>query len=108
MLCGSSGAGAMGFIAHCVNTACINPAVIEVEQRAHRQRVVNGFVRVAHLMQSFDVSRANIHRVEINFTYKPEQRFLLIGKSRRLRIGKHAIHQFNGSHFPGHNGRMTS
>ncbi len=79
MLGRSPGACAMGFIAHRVNTARINPAVIKIEQRANCQRIINSFVCIAHLMQRSDVSRTNIHRVKINLTDKPEQRFLWIG-----------------------------
>ena len=59
-------------------------------------------------MQSFDVSRANIHRVKINFPYEPEQRLLCIGKSGRVRIREHPIHEFDGFHYSGYDGRMTS
>jgi len=98
----------MGFIAHRVNTARINPAVIKIEQRANRQRIINCFVRVARLMQSLDIGGANIHGIEINLTHEPEQRFLFVGKRGRLRIGKHPIHELDGSHDSSQNGRMTS
>ena len=49
-----------------------------------------------------------MHRVEINFTYKPEQHLLWIGERRRFRIGKHAIHEFDRSHYSSDDGRMTS
>ena len=59
-------------------------------------------------MQNFNVNWADMHRVEINFTYKPEQHLLWIGERRRFRIGKHAIHEFDGSHYSSDDGRMTS
>ncbi len=108
MLCGSSGAGAMGFIAHCMNTARINPAVIKVEQRANCQRIINCFVCIANCMQSVDVSRANVHRVKINFAYEPEQRLLRIGKGRRLRVGEHSVDKLDGPNYTSRDGGMIS
>ncbi len=59
-------------------------------------------------MQSFNVRLANINRVEIDFTDKPEQRLLRIGKRRRLRIGEHSVNKFDSSYNPSRDGRMIS
>ena len=44
MNCRPFGAHAMRFIAHRVYTAGVNPAIIEIEERTNRDRVVDRFV----------------------------------------------------------------
>ena len=72
MDCGSFCACCMRLIAHRMDAAGIDPAVIEIEQRANRDGVVDGFVRVADRMQRFDVRRAECE-TESPFTFRTKR-----------------------------------
>ena len=74
---GSFCAHAMRLVAHCMNAARINPAVIEVEKRAHRDRIINRFIRIACRMQRADIARLNRDRIAIHFVNKTEEGFFL-------------------------------
>jgi len=52
---GAPGAGAMGLIAHGMNAAGVNPPIVEIEERADGDRVVDCFVSEPGLVNGFDV-----------------------------------------------------
>ncbi len=81
-------------IAHRVNAARVDPAIVEVEQRADRDGVIDGFIRIAGLVQSFDIQRLNGNGIAIDLADEAEQRFLGIGKRRTLWIGQNSRHEF--------------
>lgn len=87
----------MRLIAHRVHAACVDPAVVKVEQRADGDRIVNGFVRITGRVQSIDVRRLNRDRVLVHLADKAKQRLLRIGKLRRLDIFQYALHQFRAA-----------
>src|SRR5580658_10074255 len=91
------GAYPVRFFAHRVHAACVNPPVVEVEQRAYRERVVNCFIRITCLVQRFHVVGPNPHRVEIHLPHKPEQSLLLLTEPGRFQILQHARHEFLAS-----------
>lgn len=62
----------MGLVAHRMDTACINPAIVEIEQRADRDGIVDSFIGKAHLVKRGDVLGVDIDRVFIYFLYKPK------------------------------------
>jgi len=84
----------MGSVAHRVHTACVYPAIVEVEQSANGNRVIDCLVRVALRMQGFYVVPLNRMRLTIDLSNKPHQGFFRIRQARRLYIGKHALNQF--------------
>ena len=59
MGCRSLGAGGVCGIAHRVHAARINPTVVEIEERANGDGVINRLVCVAFHVQSLDVLRLN-------------------------------------------------
>jgi len=74
----------VGFIGHGVDAGRIHPAIVEVEQSANRNRIVNGFVGPAMLVQLDDVLAADAGGVTIGLIDKPQQR--LFGGGQRSGI----------------------
>jgi len=87
------GAHRMRFIAHGLNAAGIDPAIVKVEQGADGDGVVNDFVSVAGRMQEVDIGRADVHRFAIHFSHKPHERFFGLGEQRCFEIGEDAVDQ---------------
>jgi hypothetical protein len=88
------GAGTVRRIAHRVNAASINPAIVEIEERANRNRVVDRFIAIANRVQSSNVFRLDPNRISIHFPYKTKKLFLRIRQRAALRILQHTFHQF--------------
>ena len=57
-----------------MNAAGVDPAVVEIEQRADGNGVVNGLVCEAGLVKRVDVRRLYGDGIEIDFVDKAEQR----------------------------------
>ena len=93
MLGGAFGTHAVGFVAHGVDAAGINPTIVEIEERADGDGVIDGFVGKTGGVQSGDIGRANGDRIFIHLTDKAEQSFIGIAQFRSFEIGDHAVHQ---------------
>jgi hypothetical protein len=76
----------MGFLAERVDTGRINPAVVEVEERADRNGVVDGGVRPAGLVQRGDIRRSDVNRIAIDFIDETQECLLGFGERRRRDI----------------------
>ena len=60
----------------------IDPAIVEVEQCAHGDGIVNSFVIPAHRVQGLHVLGGNLGRVVIHFVDKAKERLLGLGDGR--------------------------
>ena len=77
-----------------MNTAGIDPAVIEVKQRAHGDGVVDSFVGIADLVQRLHIFELNIHGISIYFANESHECLFRFGETRGLDIGEDAIDEF--------------
>jgi hypothetical protein len=80
MNCGSFGTCVMGGVAHCVDATGIDPAIVEIEQGADRNGIVDGLVREAGLVENRHILRLNIDGIFIYFSNKPEEGFVGFGE----------------------------
>lgn len=83
----------MGFIAHGVDAACIDPAIIEIKKCADGDGVVNGFIRVAGCMKALNIGGLNRNRIVVDLSDKAEQSFLRLSKPGTFNIGKDSTDQ---------------
>src|SRR5437764_10348039 len=67
MNCGSLCSLAMGFIAHGMNAAGVNPAVVKIEEGADGDRVVDGLIGVPGGMQQLNIGRTYGDGIFIHF-----------------------------------------
>ena len=84
----------MRFVAHRVDAAGVDPSIVEIEKRTDRERVINGLITVARIMQQSDIRRPDVDGILIDLSDKPEQRFFPIRESGRLEISDDAVYQF--------------
>ena len=68
----------MRFVGKRVNSGCVNPTVVEVEQRADRDRVVDGFIIPTRLAKRLHVRGCDQRRLVIHFRDEPEQSLVLV------------------------------
>jgi hypothetical protein len=77
---GSLCSGAVGFIAHGMDAACVDPAVVEIEERADGDGVVDGFVGEAGGMQHVDVAGLDVDGIFVHFAHEAEESFVGLGE----------------------------
>lgn len=80
-------------VAHRVNTAGVDPTVIEIEQCTNSNRIIDRLVRISDRVQRFYVVRLNGNRFEIHLTHKTQQSLLSFRKRAAIKIGEYAIHE---------------
>ena len=83
----------MGFIAHRMYAARINPSVVEIEKRTNGNGVVDLFVGIADRVQRFDVRRADRIRLCVHLLNETHQRFFRFRQARGFQIGEHALNK---------------
>ena len=93
MNCRSFRPCSMGFITHRVDAARVDPPVVEIEQCADGNRIVDGLVGESSLVESRDVRGLNGNRIVVHLSDKVKQNFLRLGEQRCFDIGEHARHQ---------------
>jgi hypothetical protein len=91
MDCRSFSAGAVGGVAHCVNPAGINPAVVEIEQRTDRDGVIDCFVREAGLVKGGNVGWLDIDGISIHLFHETKERLFRIGEAAGFKIFENAF-----------------
>src|SRR5579884_4182851 len=84
--CRSFRALPVGFITHRMHAACIDPPVIEIEERAYGDRIIDRFVRITGCMQCLNIARPDGNGIMIHLAGKPEQRLFRIRKLRGFDI----------------------
>lgn len=77
-----------------MNSAGVNPAVIEIEQRTDREGVVDRLIGVAHRVQRLDIRRPDVARITIDLGDEAQQGFFGFGQKGRLHVGEDAIDEF--------------
>ena len=82
----------MGFITHRVDAARVDPPVVEIEQRAYSNRVVNSLVRESSLVEDRDIRRMNGNGIVVHLSNKAKQNLLRFGEERCFDVGEHARH----------------
>jgi len=71
---------AMGLIGERVNSACVDPAVVEVEQGADGDGEVDPFVGPAGGVEELHIFRRDAGRVAVDLVDEAEQRFVFVVK----------------------------
>jgi len=84
---------AMGLIREGVDTGRIHPAVVEVEQSAHRYGVVNGFVAPTGFVKGPHIVCRDCRRVAVDFRDETKQRFVVLRQPRGFEITKDAAYE---------------
>ena len=77
-----------------MNTACVNPTIVEIEQCAYGNSVVDRFIRKAGFMESLDLWRPDRSGIFVYFPNKTKQSFLLFAELRRFDIVEDARNYF--------------
>lgn len=83
----------MGFFGQGMNPARVNPAVIEIEQRAYRDGEVDRLVVPAGVVKRNHIVSGDTRRIMIHLRDKAEQRFVFLVERRRFQIVNHSLHQ---------------
>ena len=84
--------GRRGHIAH---AGRVDPVIVELEQRANSDRVVDRFIRPAGLTHSIDILLANRGRVLDHFLDERVERAILLREWRRLDVRQNALNQIS-------------
>jgi len=78
------------FVGKRVNAACIDPAIVKVEQRAHPDGQVDGIIIPTGGIERLHIFFRDSRRVMIHFIDEPKQGLVLLIQSRALEIPQHA------------------
>jgi hypothetical protein len=81
---------AVRFVGERVNTARVDPAVVEVEECAHSDSQVDGVILSAHGMERLHIVFRDSRRVMIHFIDEAKQSLVLLVQSRAFEIPQHA------------------
>jgi len=73
-----------------MNTACVNPTIVEIEQCAYGNSAVDRFIRKAGFMEGFDIWRPDRDGIFIYFANKTKQSLLLFAEVRCFDIVENA------------------
>ena len=87
----------MRFIAHGMNAACVDPPVVEIEQRADGDRIVDSFVRESRFVEWCYVRRLNGDGIVVHLSHKAKQDFLRFGEQRGFYVREHTRDQFRAA-----------
>ena len=68
----------MRFLTHGMNSAGIDPAIVEIEEGADGDGIVDGLVAVADGMQGIDIRGLDGDRFTIDLAYETEKGFLRV------------------------------
>jgi len=75
------------------DSARVDPAIIEIEQRADRDRVVDGVVCPAGRVEGLHILGGDFGRAAIYLGHEAEERLLLFGERGRLEIVDDGVDQ---------------
>ena len=89
----SLAARAMCFFAERVDAAGVDPAVIEVEQRADGDGVIDCRVGPAGFMQRRDIGRTDVDRIAVDFVHKSEESLLGLRERRGFQVFDYRLDQ---------------
>ncbi len=90
MDCGPLCSGFVRFIAHGMNAAGVDPAIVEIEQGADGDCIIDRFVGEPSLVEGLDVGGLNGNGIAIHFSDEAKESFVPIGKKRSLEVRKDA------------------
>ena len=65
----------MCFLTHGVDSAGIDPAIVEIKQSTHRDGIVDSLIAIADGMQSLDIRRLDGDRLPVDLAYKMKESF---------------------------------
>lgn len=82
-------------ITHGVDSSGVDPAIIEVKERANRDGEVNGLVSPPHFAQGRHVFRGDARRVVIHFADKAQEGLVFFRKRRGFQIFERLANQLS-------------
>jgi hypothetical protein len=74
-----------------MNPGCINPPIVEVEQRANRDNEVQDFVGPARCPNSIEITLSNRRRAGVHVVHESKQRLVPLIELRGFEIGQHTL-----------------
>jgi len=80
-------------VTHGVDSRGVDPAIIEVKERADRDREVNSLVSPSHFAQGRHVFRGDARRVVIHFADKAQEGLVFLRKRRGFQIFERLTNQ---------------
>jgi hypothetical protein len=81
----------MGLVAEGGDSSGVDPAVVEVEEGADGDGVVDRFVRPARGVQGLHVVGGDLGRFAIDAVNEAKERLFVLGERRGLEIAKHGV-----------------
>jgi hypothetical protein len=81
-------------VAHCMHAARIDSTIVEIEQRADGDCIIDCLVRVAYFVQRCHVRRTDVHGILVDLAHETQDCLLIPRKSGRLQVSKHTRNQF--------------
>jgi hypothetical protein len=91
---GSFAAFAVGFIGHRMHSGGVDPAVIEIEEGADGDGVVDRVVGPAGFVERLHIFGADVGGSEVHFGDEAQQGFFFFGQSGGFQIAEDAPDQF--------------
>ena len=82
----------MGFVAHSVDTARVNPAIVKVKECAHGDGVIDALVGETDRVQLLNVFGLNIVRITIHLANEPHESFFGFGQGRSFEVFEDTLH----------------
>jgi len=76
-----------------VHARRVDPAVVEVEERADGDGEIEGFVRPARGANPVEIGRSNARRIAIHFVDESEQDLVRLVEGRRFHVREHTADQ---------------
>jgi hypothetical protein len=82
------------FIGEGMNTACVDPSIVEVEERAYGNGEIDRVVVPSHFVEGLHVVARDSRRIAIDLVDEPEQGLVLFVQSGRIWILQDAPDKF--------------
>jgi hypothetical protein len=85
---------AVRFVRQDAHPACVDPAVVEIEERANGNRAVNSFVRPASPVQKLYVLVADSSCFMIHLGHKSKESLFFLGERRAFEVVQNLLNRF--------------
>ena len=91
---GPAAALAVSLFRQCVNSACINPAIVKIKKGAGGNGEVNRFIIPTGGAKRMHIFRRDPRRIFVYFANKTKERLVLVVQAGSFQIVQHAPNQF--------------
>ncbi|MBZ5528527.1 MAG: hypothetical protein LAN71_11580 [Acidobacteriia bacterium] len=77
-----------------MDAGSVTPAIIEIEEAANGDGVVNGFVGPAGGLEGFDVLTGDVVGMQSEFLDKDQESLFLLGQGGSSKVAQNRVYQF--------------